>query len=91
MRLLYKGIGRGQSELMCFLIDRKSKKLEVFSSKTNYKFVDQPWKMLFDPGKEDVQEAQTDTLTDDQFEKHLDAAMLLVGYRRKPLPTGYEE
>lgn len=76
MKLVFKG----QGQLVVFLIDRKKKELKISSSKTSYKLIEQPWKMLFDPGKERTQEAQTDKMDDDQFKSQLIQTMLQTGY-----------
>lgn len=76
MRLLY----RGGTELVILDIDRQDKVLEVTSSKTNYKKVRTEWNMLFDKGKEEQQEKETDSLTDKLFIKAITESMNRNGY-----------
>lgn len=82
MMLLFKGGGQA----VCLDIDRVNEKLEVCSSKTDYKFEKQPFTALFDPGKEKEQYELTKDLPDDQFELVLEAAFQKAGYSRQPLP-----
>ena len=68
------------NELMRLVIDRETKYLKVASSKTNYKLVPQEWKMLFDKGKEDMQEAATDVMDDEEFKQSIVRDMKTLGY-----------
>ena len=71
------------NELTRFVIDRRSKKLQVASSQTNYKLVPRPWKSLFDQGKEKIQEEATDNMNDEEFKKCIVRDMKTLGYRLK--------
>ena len=71
------------NELMRYVIDRKNKKLQIESSKTNYKLVPMPWKQLFDQGKEKIQEEATDNMDDEEFKKCIIRDMKTLGYRLK--------
>lgn len=68
------------SEAVGMIIDRKTKTFEIANSKTNYALMKQPWKMLFDKGKEEQQEKKTDLMTDEEFIKEIDNSMAKVGY-----------
>ena len=68
------------SELIYLKLDRKNKKAQISSSKTFYKFQPIAWKMLFDKGKERIQERITDGLDDGRFRLCLIAAMSQKGY-----------
>lgn len=76
-------IFQGGNETVKLVIDRQNKKLQVASSKTGYDLVPQPWKALFDKGKERIQEKITDKLNDDDFKKTIIAAMAQAGYELK--------
>jgi len=71
------------NELIRYVIDRKSKKLLVASSKTNYQLTALPWKSLFDPGKEKMQEEATEKMNDEDFKKCIIRDMKTLGYRLK--------
>jgi len=72
------------NELLFFKLDRKNKKAQISSSKTFYKFKPIAWKMLFDKGKERIQERVTDKLDDDRFKLCLIAEMAQKGYVNVP-------
>jgi len=72
---------KGANRFVILDIDRDNKILKVSSSKTRYKFVEQPWAMLFDKGKEKFQETISDRLNDNQFIKEIIYSMAKVGYR----------
>ncbi len=76
-------IFQGTDELMKFVIDRTTKSLWISSSKTNYKLTNMPWKSLFDPGKEEVQEEATDKMDDEEFKGCIVRDMKLIGYKLK--------
>lgn len=71
---------KGGSELLKLVIDRENKKAQIASSKTHYKLTPIEWKMLFDKGKEKIQEKITDKLDDNQFKQIIAAAMMQKGY-----------
>jgi len=71
---------QGGSEVVKLVIDRANKKLQVSSSQTNYELTPTRWSMLFDKGKEAVQERITDKLNDGDFRKSVIAAMAQQGY-----------
>lgn len=79
MRLLYEC----EEELFCFEIDRENSLLEVSSRATEYKFVSQPWTMLFDKGMEKEQDESTTKLNDKEFELAIDLSMREAGYKKK--------
>jgi len=79
MKLLYEGGG----ELVLLIIDRKTKKLQIATSKTNYKVTEKPWKYMFDQGKERIQEKITDKMNDEDFEKVVTLSMMKIGYKKK--------
>lgn len=81
-------------EFLKLKIDRKEKKLEIASSKTNYRFIPQPfWKLFGNPkrtltglkppteeeSKKEMEEAEL--LTDEQFEKKIINDSANLGYR----------
>jgi len=68
------------NELIYFKIDRQNKKAQISSSKTFYKFKPIAWKMLFDKGKERIQEIRTDHIDDKKFKVCLIVAMNQKGY-----------
>ncbi len=68
------------SELIYLKIDRQNKKAQISSSKTFYKFKPIAWKMLFDKGKERIQEKITDQIDDGRFRLCLITAMNQKGY-----------
>lgn len=76
MELRFKGSG----ELIKLVIDRENKKAQIASSKTHYKLMPIEWKMLFDKGKERIQEKITDKLDDDKFKRIIVASMMQRGY-----------
>ena len=76
MQLVFKG----GAEVIKFIIDRKNKKLKLASSKTNYELKEVPFKLLFDRGKERIQEKLTDKLNDTDFIKVIVMAMANQGY-----------
>jgi hypothetical protein len=73
----------GGSELVKFVIDRSNKKLMVATSKTNYQLIPTKWKMLFDKGKEIIQERMSDKLSDEDFKKAIIMSMQQQGYALK--------
>lgn len=76
-------IFQGGDEIVKLVMDRETKKLQVASSPTGYKLIEKPWKMLFDPGQEQVQEALTNKLNDEEFRKAIIMAMAKNGYQLK--------
>ena len=68
---------------MRFVIDRTNKKLQVASSRTNYKLFTRPWKELFDRGKEKIQEEATDKMDDVEFKDCIIRDMKTCGYLLK--------
>ena len=68
------------NELVFLKLNREKKKVQISSSKTFYQYHTVKWKMLFDKGKEKVQEAVTDKLNDEQFRLSLIAAFKDKGY-----------
>ena len=76
MQLIFKGGG----EYVKLIINRANKTLKVASSKTGYEPREQPYKMLFDKGKEKVQEKLTDSLSDNDFLKVIIFSMANQGY-----------
>lgn len=81
IELVFKGIA--SAELVKFEIDRENKKLRFASSKTGYVLQDNEWKMLFDKGKERIQESITSKLDDGVFIKCIEMSMLRQGYERR--------
>ena len=69
-------------EICKFKIDRNTKTLFFASSKTNYRFVKHNWRMLFDKGKEMLQEKVTDGLNDEDFVICIDQQMRGLGYKK---------
>ena len=72
-------------EFVKLKIDRKEKKLEIATSKFNYRFIPQPFWKLFGDKKDDIEEAEkelkeTENLDDDEFEKYLVKEFLKRGY-----------
>jgi predicted RNA-binding protein Jag len=72
---------RGGGEYVNFIIDRRRKKLEINSSKTNYKTIETEWRNLFDKGKEEEQEKILDKLEDKDFTKAVELSMNKIGYK----------
>ena len=68
------------SEYVRLVIDRKKRILKISSSRTKNELIEVPWKMLFDKGKEKVQDSLTKTLNDDSFKKIIVASMIQKGY-----------
>jgi len=75
---------KGGSELIYLKIDRINKKVQISSSKTFYKFKPIEWFMLFDKGKEKIQEKITDKLNDKRFKLCLIISMAKKGYVNVP-------
>lgn len=73
---------RCQDEYIKYVIERSSKTLQVASSKTGYKVTQLPWWKLFDKGKERAQEAMTDKMNDEDFERQITYHMQRLGYTR---------
>lgn len=73
----------GGSEIIKLDMDRNAKRLIVRSSKTNYEPKQLPWKMLFDKGRETVQESITTKFNDKEFETAITHSMQILGYKRK--------
>lgn len=71
---------KGGNELIYLKLNRKTKKAQISSSKTFYKFKPIEWKMLFDKGKERIQERITDKLDDKRFKLCLIMDMNKKGY-----------
>jgi len=76
MELYFQGGG----ESATLFIDRNKKEVKVSSSKTNFKAIKADWKMLFDKGKEELQESITDKLEDKMFIKAIERGMNRAGY-----------
>lgn len=76
-------IFQGGNETVKYDIDREKKILRAASSQSNYRLIRQPWRMLFDKGKETNQEELTDKLNDDGFKKAIILAMAQIGYELK--------
>jgi hypothetical protein len=74
-------IFKSANELFSMEVTRNPNKLRVKSSATNYRWVRQPWRMLFDKGVESFQEEQAKNLSDAQFWLAIQAAMQQVGYK----------
>lgn len=74
-------IFRGGNEFVKMHIDRKTKKLSVASSRTNYDITPTPWKNLFDKGKEQLQERITDRMNDVEFRSTIIRQMAQYGYK----------
>ncbi len=77
---------RAGNEFAKLIIDREKKKLQVCSSKTNYKTITAAWTFLFDKGLEAEQEKITDGLTDEQFRLSIIQGMAKNGYKFEPKP-----
>ena len=81
MRLLFEGLTpSGSKEKVRLDINRKEKRLVVFSSKTNYRPQRLPWTYLFDKGKEEHQDQMTETLNDKEFKAAIMIEMYNKGY-----------
>jgi len=76
-------IFQGGNEVVKLVIDRANKQLQVSSSQTNYELIPAKWSMLFDKGRETIQERITDRLNDEDFRKAIIAAMAQQGYMLK--------
>ncbi len=81
MELWFKGISQSR-EIVYYNIDRKLKKLIFASSRTKFNKKELPWKMLFDEGRERVQENITNKMNDNQFAMCVISNMMKVGYKR---------
>lgn len=57
-------------------IERKSKILHISCLKTNFSKIRIAWNYLFDEGKETEQDKETENLTDEEFKKRMDEAMI---------------
>lgn len=68
------------SELVRMRINRENKVVYITSRMTNYAEKKVPWKMLFDKGKERIQEKLTDKLDDAMFKKAIIMSMQQQGY-----------
>ncbi len=73
------------SEYIKLKIDRVNNKLEMSSSKTNYRFYPLPFWKLFGDKKDDMGEAtkemnEMESKTDEEFEIHLIKDFLKIGY-----------
>jgi len=75
---------KGGAELVHLKIDRENKKVQVSSSKTFYKFQPVDWSMLFDKGKEKLQDKITTKLDDNRFKLCLIMSMAKKGYVNVP-------
>jgi len=82
MELVFVGI-TNPNEMVKLSIDRTNKKLVVTSSKTGYKSIETPWKKLFDPGRETVQDKITSKMDDNQFKQTISMGMFRAGYHPK--------
>ena len=82
MELLFEG----GHEKFRMVLDRTAKKLIVQSSNTNYQPKQMPWRMLFDKGKERVQELITDRYNDEEFITAVTYSMQILGYKRLSQP-----
>jgi len=71
---------RGEYELVKFRIDRLNKKIWITSSKTGYKEKESSWMMLFDKGKERIQDKITSKLDDAKFIVIINMSMAKIGY-----------
>lgn len=63
-------------------IDRKNKVLHISCLKTNYSKLRINWKYLFDEGKEAEQDKETENLTDEEFRKRMNEAMVEKVYKK---------
>lgn len=73
------------NEFVKLKIDRKEKKLEIATSRFNYRFIPQPFWKLFGDKKDDIEEAEkemaeTEKLDDNEFEIYLVKEFLKRGY-----------
>jgi len=75
---------KGGAELVHLKIDRENKKVQVSSSKTFYKFQPVDWSMLFDKGKEKLQDKITTKLDDNRFKLICIMSMAKKGYMNVP-------
>jgi len=71
-----------KDECIGYIIDRKNKKFEISTSMTKYKFIEQPWLMLFDKGNEEEEDKKLQNLSDNEFIKEIDKAHIQLGYKR---------
>lgn len=71
---------KGGEKFVRLDIDRRNRKVIVSSHKTNYQPKEVPWKMLFDPGKEEKQDELTRSLNDETFQEVMSKGMQKAGY-----------
>ena len=85
MELLFKG----GNEFIKLVLDRKNKRAQVSTSKTQYQLTPISWNQLFDKGKERAQELITDKIDDERFRQVMIMSMAKQGYLLvKHEPTG---
>lgn len=77
IRLMFQS----QGEYVTLKIDRKSKRVWLTSSKTNYLEQEMPWSSLWDKGKEKEQDKVASKLSDKEFRALFIKQMALNGYK----------
>jgi hypothetical protein len=70
------------NELVVLNINRTTKELVINSSKTNYQPKKVSYSLLFDKGKEKIQESITDKYNDNEFATAITHSFSIVGYQR---------
>lgn len=76
MKLLFQG----GKEIVMYDIDRATKTLKVATSKTNYELKKVNWNMLFDKGKETIQDRLMEKYDDETFKNVIIVSMAQQGY-----------
>ena len=71
----------GGDETVKYVIDRDTKTLLLANTKTNFELKKMPWRMLFDQGRETLQDLATEKLTDAEFAAAIEIEMAKVGYK----------
>jgi hypothetical protein len=77
MRLKFKG----SNQYVVLELNRELKEAKIATSKTHYKFNVVKWSMLFDKGRETIQDRLTSKLDDVMFKKAITLSMLKQGYQ----------
>lgn len=75
-----KLVFQGGKEIVMYDIDRAAKTLKIATSKTNYELRQVNWKLLFDKGKETVQDKLLESYDDETFKNVIIVSMANQGY-----------
>lgn len=73
----------GGKEVVMYDIDRTTKTLHIATSKTNYELKKVNWNMLFDKGKETIQDRLLEKYDDATFKNAIIVSMAQQGYLPK--------